>query len=338
LSGGYVYRSVGWDPSTLGGRDVCVGVLSASGNTFDSLEQDCNDAWTMSNTTTSAAAGTYTALDSHGRGTGIIALAEINSNIVFYAVSSTQLLILNADLSPALSGDFEQQSVPSGGAGFTAASLKGNLIFYLNGSSLVGTASTVSFETASADGSSSMTINFYEDRAGTMQTSGAYTCTYAVEPSGRVTLSSSAQSCGGIPPVFYLTGQNAGFIVDASPGVDTGSFEPQSAGPFTNASVSGNFFGGMAEVVNQSAQAEVGPVNPDGSGNITGTTEIVSTSAQNSGLPFPAATYAVNPDGTFSVSSSSGTVTGVVISSTKFVMFSPSTFATSYPTLMVMQK
>ena len=219
-----------------------MGALSASGNTFTGLEQDCNDAWTVSNTAAPAVAGTYTALDANGRGTGIIALGETNSNITFYAVSSSQLLVVNADSGPFASGEWDQQSVPAGGSGFTQASLDGNMVFYLNGLSLVGTASAVSVETASADGSSSLAITFYEDRAGTMQISSTYTCTYAVEPNGRVTLSSDTQSCGGTPPVFYLTGLNTGFIVDASPGVDTGSFEPQSAGPFSNASLVGKLF------------------------------------------------------------------------------------------------
>ncbi len=338
MSGSYVFHTVGWDPSPQGGRDVCVGVLSASGNTFNSLEQDCNDAWTVSNTVAPGATGTYTTLDANGRGTGIIALGESNFNITFYAVSGSQLLVVNADIGPAASGEWDQQSVPAGDSGFTQASLNGNLVFYLDGLSLVGTASAVSMETASADGSSSMAITFYEDRAGMMMISGTFTCTYAVEPSGRVTLSSSAQSCGGTPPAFYLTGLNTGFIVDASPGVDTGSFEPQSAGPFNNASLSGSFFGGMAEVVIQSAQAEVDPVAPNGSGSITGTTETSSTSTQDAGSSFLAATYTVNSDGTFSVNSSGGAVAGIIISNAKFVMFSPSTSATSCPTLLVMQK
>ncbi len=138
--------------------------------------------------------------------------------------------------------------------------------------------------------------------------------------------------------MLYLIGLNTGFIVDASPGVDTGSFEPQSAGPFSNASLSGSFFGGLAEVAIQSAQAEVDVVAPDGSGSIAGTTETSSTSVQDAGSSFLAATYTVNPDGTFSNSSSDGAVAGIIISSTKFVMFSPSTLTTPLPTLLVMQK
>ena len=338
LGGNYVFHSVGWDPSSLGGRDVCVGALSASGNTFNGLEQDCNDAWTISNTSAPAVAGTYTSLDATGRGMGIIALGQTNSNITFYVVSTSQILELNADPGPYFSGEWDQQSMPTGSSGFTQASLDGNLVLYLGGLSIVNSATAVSMETASADGNSSMAITFYEDRAGTMQISSTYTCTYAVEPNGRVTLSSTTQSCGGGTPVLYLAGQNTGFIVDAAPGVDTGSFEPQSAGPFDNASLSGNFYGGTEEVAIQSAQIEADSVAPNGSGSITGTADIGSTAAQDAGSSFLAATYTVNSDGTFSVSSSDGAVAGIIISPTKFVMVSPSTFATPYPALLVMQK
>ena len=338
LSGGYVFHTVGWDPSTAGGRDACVGQISAGGNTLTNLELDCNDGWTVFNTTTPGSAGTYTAFDANGRGTGIVSWGETNSNITFYAVSSSQLLVVNADPGPFVGGEWDLQSVPAGGAGYTQASLNGNMVLYLNGLSLVGTATTVSVETATADGTSSLAITYYEDRAGTMQISGTFTCAYAVEPNGRVTLSSDAQSCGGTPPVFYLTGLNTGFIVDDSPGVDTGSFEPQSAGPLNNASLAGNFFGGLEEVAIPSAQAEVDAVAMDGSGNVTGDMDISSVSAQDAGTSFPAASYTVNSDGSFSVSSSDGAVVGIIISSTKFVMFSPVTLATSLPTLLVMQK
>jgi hypothetical protein len=338
LNGSYVLHTVGWDPSPQGGRDVCAGVVSASGNTFTSLEQDCNDAWTLSNIAAPAAAGTYTPLDPDGRGTAIIAEGTINSNVTFYAVSSSQALVMNADPGPFASGEWDLQSVPAGGAGFTQASLNGNMVFYLNGLSLSGTATAVSMETASADGTSSLAITFYEDRAGTMQISDTYLCNYAVEPNGRVTLSSDGQSCGVTPPVIYLSGLNTGFIVDAAPGVDTGLIEPQAAGPFTNASLSGSFFGGMAEAAIQSAQTEVEPVAPNGSGSMNGTTDLSSRSVQDAGAAFLAASYTVRNDGTFSVSSSNGGVAGVIISPTEFVMFSPSTAGSGYPTLLVMQK
>jgi hypothetical protein len=277
-------------------------------------------------------------LDANGRGTGIITVQGTSSFLTFYMVCSSQLLAVNADAGPFTSGEWDQQSVPSGGSGFTQASLDGNIVFYLNGWSLDGAATTVSMETASADGTGSMTVSFYEDRAGTMQIPATYTCAYDVESSGRVTLSSSTESCGGSPPVFYLTGQNTGFILDGSPGVDTGSFVPQSAEPFTNASLAGTFFGGLEQVVVQNVQAEVDCIAPNGSGSITGTADMSSMGAQGAGSPFLSTTYAVNSDGTFSLSSSGGSVAGIIISGSKLVMFSPATFATSHPTLLLMQK
>jgi hypothetical protein len=338
LSGSYVFRTIGWDPSTQGGRMVCVGVVSTSGNTLSGMEQDCNDAWNIISAAVPTVAGTYSALDANGRGTAIITLGEANSNIVLYAVSSSQLLEVNADPGRFASGEWDQQTVPAGGAGFTQASLKGNMVFYLNGLSLEGTASTVSLETATADGNGSLTINFYEDRAGAMQISTTMICTYAVDPSGRVFLSSDTQSCGSNTPVLYLTGTNAGFIMDAAPGVDTGSIEPQSAGPFNNASLQGNFAGGTDEVVIQTAQVEVEPLTPNGLGSLSATIDVSSIGMQGVGVCFPAATYTVNSDGTFSVSSSNGAVAGVIISTSKLVMLSPSTLATPLPTLLVMEK
>ena len=338
LNGSYVFRTVGWDPPTLGGRDACVGVLCASGNSFSSLEQDCNDTWAVSSAAAPGTAGTYTNLDANGRGTGIITLEATSSFITFYMVSGSQLLVVNADSGPFTSGEWDEQSVPSGGSGFTQASLDGNMVFYLNGGSTDNNTTTVSMETANADANGSMTINFYEDRAGTMQIPGTYTCAYDVESSGRVVLSSSAQNCGGNPPVLYLTGQNTGFIMDASPGVDTGFFEPQSGGPFNNASLAGTFFGGMDEVAIQTTTAELNLVAPNGAGSITGTIEMSSMCAQDAGWSFPTAAYAVNSDGTFSLSPLGGTVAGIVISSSKFVMFSPATAATSFPTLIIMQE
>ncbi len=338
LNGSYVFRTVGWDPSPLGGREACAGAISASGNTFSGLEEDCNDAWTLTTAAAPDVAGTYTALDANGRGTGILALPNTNADITFYSVSGAQLLMLNGDPGPYASGEMDQQTLPAGSTGFSQASLNGNFVLYLQGLSLSGTATAASMATASADGSSAITITYYEDRAGTMQVPGTFTCAYSVDPSGRVTLSSNTQSCGGTPPVFYLMGLNAGFIVDASPGVDTGSFEPQSAGPFSNASLAGNFFGGTFEVDIQSGQPEVDAILLDGLGSINGLTDVTSTSGQAAGSPFLAGTYAVNADGSFTVSSSGGAVAGIVISDSKFVMFSPSTLAGSYPALLVMQK
>lgn len=338
LSGSYVTHSLGWDTSSQGGRDACVGAISVSGHTLNAFEQDCNDAWTISTIGAPDIAGTYTSPDANGRGAAILAMPASNANFVFYMVSGAQLMVLTADPYPFQSGEWDAQNMPQGGAGFTAASLKGNMVFSLSGLSLDGTASAISTELANADGVGSMAITFYQDRAGNLEISSTLACSYAVEPNGRVTLSSNAQSCGGAPPVFYLQDVDTGFIVDASPGVDTGSIEPQSAGPFTNASLSGNFFAGVAEVVSQNGQPELDAISPNGSGSVSGLTDMSFVTAQDAGMALPAATYTVNSDGTLNLSSSDGAIAGIIISSSKFLVFSPSTWASSYPALLVVQK
>jgi hypothetical protein len=338
LSGNYVFRTVGWDPPTRGGRDACVGVFSASSNAFSSLEQDCNSTWAVASAAAPGTAGTYTNLDGNGRGTGIITVEATSSFITFYMVSSSQLLVVNADSGPYTSGEWDEQYVPAGSSVFTQASLNGNMVFYLNGGSANDNSTAVSMETASANANGTIVITFHEDRAGTTQIPGTYTCVYDVEQSGRVTLSSDTQSCGGNPPVLYLTSQNTGFILDGSPGVDTGFFEPQSAGPFNNASLAGTVFGGMDEVATQSALAEVDLATPNGAGTITGTTGMSSLCLQSLDSSFPASAYVVNSDGTFTLDSSGGSVAGIIISSSKFVLFSPTTAASPYPTLLIMQK
>ena len=338
LLGNYAFRTVGWDHTELGGREACVGVVQTSANTLNGLAQDCNDAGSTIHFADPLTAGAYTSFDAKGRSTAIMALGEANTRIVLYMVSRSQLLAVTADPNPALSGEWDLQTLPVGASQFTQAALRGNMVFYLNGLSLAGTAAAVSMETAAADGSSSLSFKFYEDRAGVMQMSTSVTCTYAVEPDGRVTFGSGTQACGGTPPVLYLTGLNSGFIVDASPGVDTGAFEPQSAGPYSNHSLSGSFFGGMQETVCQSVNAEVDPVAPNGAGTFAGQTDTSSTLAQVAGRPFLAATYGVRSNGTFVLSSSGGAVVGIIISPNKFVMFSPSTLATPLPTLLIMQK
>ena len=92
-----------------------MGVLTASGNTLYGMERDCNDAWNIISTAVPTVAGTYTTLDANGRGTGIITLGETNANITFYAVSSSQLLMVNAVTVPIASGEWDQQSAPAGG-------------------------------------------------------------------------------------------------------------------------------------------------------------------------------------------------------------------------------
>ena len=94
----------------------------------------------------------------------------------------------------------------------------------------------------------------------------------------------------------------------------------------------------MDEVATQITLAEMDLIAPNGAGSFTGTTETSSACAQDAGSSFLPAAYAVNSDGTFSLSSSGGAVAGIIISRSKFVMLSPTTDATAFPTLLIIQE
>jgi hypothetical protein len=347
LSGSFVFRTLGWDPSASGGRTACIGIIVGNRAVFRSLEQYCNDAGAVASPPAFVPAGTYSTFDGNGRGTGI-ASVEITTPggtttsttyLTLYMVSGSEFLMVNSDPFPTVSGEMQRQSPPTGGGGFTQNSLQGNMIFSLTGTS-GGAGATVSVETATGDSSAStLTFEAYEDLQGTWPspTPLPVNCTYTVGTNGRVTLTnpSGSDSCGINPPILYMTAANTGLLIDAASGVDVGSFEPQAAGIFSNASLSGTFVGGLAEVVNQNINTDSVAEMAATSGSFGGTRTLTSTTSQTGDSPI-ADTYTVNSDGTFTTGSSGGNVVGIVINSNKFVMIDD--VSSAYPILLVLEK
>jgi hypothetical protein len=328
LSGSYAFSVVGWD-SSVPGRLGCVGVMNASGGALSNLEEDCNSAGTTFAAT--AGTGTYASIDTNGRGSATFSVGGNTSHITLYRVSSSQLMLITSASSPAASGEVQQQTAPAGGWG--PSSLNGRAVFYLSGFDSSVPGAEVSIGIASVTTSGSLTATIYDNDAGTWQTPQSTSCTYSVASNGRLTLSGS--NCGNHPPVFYLTAANTGFMLGTNPGVATGQLEPQVAGTFSNALVSGTFILGPDALVSQSTETEVGSVTLDGLGNVNGTTDDTSTSSQDPDRPF-IDTYTVNSDGTFSVGSSGTATVGIVISNRKFALIDHESSA--YPSIVVIQK
>jgi hypothetical protein len=245
-----------------------------------------------------------------------------------------QLFIVNSDPSPLFSGEWQQVNVPIGSSGFKQASLDGNVASYASGLGLLGAAGTVSIGTATADGSSSVTSQVYRDIAGAWQAPlpSSTTCTYTVVSIGRVTLGGSG--CGANPPIPYLNALNTAFVLGTDSAAELGSFEPQTLG-LTNASMAGTYFAGTAEVVSQSAQAEVDIITLTSNGIMQITRDTASTLSQTAGA-VGSDTYAINSAGTFSTGSSGGTVVGVAISGSKFVIVNNPTL--TFPVLQIGQR
>jgi len=335
ISGSYDLQTSGWDP-TAPGRFACVGIVSGAANKFSYLQQDCNDDGTVTNTvntstTTNTQVNTYSAADTNGRGTGIISVGQGTSTFTFYWVSTTQLLVVNADSSPSFSGVWQQQQVPPGSTGFKQASFSGNVALYSSGLAQSQAAGDVLFATQTANGASSVTSQLYLDVAGAWQNTST-SCTYTVGSIGRTTLTGG--NCGATPSIFYLNNLNSAFVLGADPTVEVGAFEPVTSG-LSNNSVGGTYFVGTSEIVSQQAQAEVGILTLTSNGILTSTTDIASTLTQTVGVS-GSDTLLLNADGTFSTGSSGGTTVGIAITGKKFVIVSTPTL--TFPTLQIGQR
>ena len=334
LTGSYALRTAGWDSSTSG-RVACAGIVTGGSYKFNYLEQDCNDNGTVTNTTTtninaSTTVDTYSTADTNGRGTAILSVAGNVSDLTFYWVSSTQLLIVNSDPTPMFSGDWQQESVPIGSSGFNQASFNGKVASYSSGLGPSGAGGDVSIATETAEGISSVVTKLYRDVAGTWQIAST-TCNYSVVSIGRITLGSG---CGANPPIPYLSSLDTAFVLGTDSAIELGSFEPQTTG-LSNASLAGTYYVGASEIVNQAAQAEVAILNLTSNGIVTSTTDAASTLSQTAGTP-SSDTYSLNSDGTFSTGSSGGTIVGIAISGSKFVIVNNPTL--TFPTLQIGQR
>ena len=332
LTGSYALQTAGWDSSTSA-RVACVGIITGATYKFSSLEQDCNDDGTVSNSTntyspTNTTLNTYTTADTNGRGTAIFLVGGNTSGLTFYWISTTQLFVVNSDFSPTYSGIWQLEDVPLGTTGFDHTSFNSKVVSYSSGIGPSGAAGDVSIATETADGISSVTSQLYQDVAGAWQ-NASLTCTYSVVSIGRVTLNGS--NCGANPPILYLQSRNNAFVVGSGSAIELGAFEPLTTG-LTNASVAGTYFVGTSEVVSQKAQAEVGLVTLTSNGILTSTSDAASTASQTVGT-LASDTYSLNPDGTFSTGSYGATIVGIAISGNKFVIVNNPTLI--FPTLQI---
>jgi hypothetical protein len=241
-----------------GGRFGVVGELSFNGSggvtggsedfnqngTLDGSSANTN--WPASPITINSG-GTYT-VSSNGRGTLAITVSGVTGtfNDVLYVVSSSEALFMTSDpqtTNTILAG----QALLQSGTPFTANPLSGAYVGYqsgLNPTNGTGPVSrtTLLLLTASGNGISG---NQLRNDGGSFQSKSIGTgITYSVAPSGRMIVAGGG---GGGGPIFYLVSPNQAFAVGTGNTVDTGFFQSQTGGPFTNASATGTYAFGTIE-------------------------------------------------------------------------------------------
>lgn len=246
------------------------GRFTTSGGSLSAGQIDVNDGGTTA--LNLPFAGTYT-VGANGRGTAVLNITaqSVFSNFSFYVVSAGELLFVELDQRslcpcPVISGSALQQS----GVPFAASSLSGAAVFNLNGVvSPPGTDVAVGQETF--DGSGSLSGAFDENKAGVITSSTASTGTYTVDGNGLgrgvITITGDPN-----PMPFYLVSPGKGFIINAGSSGQAGIFEPQTGGPFSNASVSGNYVLGTPPSL-FALSAVSGVVAANGVGSLNGTSD-----------------------------------------------------------------
>src|SRR5690348_13910087 len=144
-----------------------------------------------------------------------------------------------ATTTPLLNGVVVQQQTPA--AGFSNASLNGNMVIYLTGLSMCGSGSPVPKTVAgllTADGNGALTLTFDENYCRAPNSVTGAAGTYSASSNGRTSI-----TIGGNSLVAYLVNLNQAFLFVSDTNVLFGFGEPQAAGSFTNSAVQGTYAG-----------------------------------------------------------------------------------------------
>jgi hypothetical protein len=237
FQGDYVFQLLGAD---LGGtRIAALGRLHANGTGgVTSGSMDLNDG--VSVQANLSLSGTYS-VSANGRGTMALAIGSLGTfNYVFYILSADRSFISSIDTvtasAPQLSGPAFKQS----GGPFSDASLQGTGVFDLLGRPAAGQAKA-SVGLLTSDGSGNITGVTDINTNGSVSNNTTYTATYAINASGRGTLTSAT-----LPSmIFYLASPGTALLMEA-PGaaVQIGSLEPQVQLTYTTALMLGQFVEG----------------------------------------------------------------------------------------------
>jgi hypothetical protein len=321
ISGAYALGLSGVNSSGL--RFGLAGRFTADGaGSINSGEVDTDSRTPGGGTISSngSFAGTYSVAGT-GRGTVTVTSGATLGPFSFYVVSATELFAISTapqSTSGLSSGQILQQS----GGPFVNASLNGASVIGLNGLSPLGNADLI-MGALNADGAGNFTMTDDESFLGTISGPFSDFGTYSVAANGRATIQFTSF---GLSVVGYLVAPNKGFVVGTATDnrITTGFFEPQSAGPFNNSSVTGNMFFGSTTPVNANVSDQSGVLTFN-NGSVTGT----SDSSQTSGL-FPdqafASTYNVTANGRAAIPAT-GTAANVfyIVSPSKFILMDNST-------------
>jgi len=330
IQGNYVFGLVGGDSS--GGRYASAGVCTANAGSFSNGNIDTDDAGVLE-TNLQGISGGYS-VAATGRGTMNLSTGS-GQNFVVYMISGSRFIALASDAldstHPLQSGQFELQSGAFDNAALNAASVLA-LTSFDSTSSAPGAAVGVFAPDGTGNATQVLDINV----GGTYTPTQSSVLTYDVSPNGRVTVSGPAQ-----PPVFYLSGANSGFVVGTDAAATFGSFEPQTGGPFSDASLSGTYSYGTDGAAVGSRLTAVGSTTFDGMQNVQGTEDDSSPAGLVPNISVSNAQYSFSSSsspagrGTLDTSNNINPSVAYIVSPTKVIYLNP---PATKPRLVVVEK
>jgi hypothetical protein len=231
LEGQYAFEFAGQNGN---GFLTAAGSFTADGkgNISGGLEDVNNGAGIQSLTFT----GTY-AIGSDRRGTAFLTTSNGNATWDFTMVSSSHALLIRFDNFATASGSIDQQDATA----FSTAALQGQYVFGLAGLGLnlsnIAIAGTLSMD--GAGGISSGVLDGND--GGALALNSSLSGTYSVAPTGRG-LASITSGLGTQNFVIYVVNATTLKIVESdSLPVTSGDILKMAAGPFSNASLNGNY-------------------------------------------------------------------------------------------------
>lgn len=288
ITGGYAF---GGSTALAGGsRAAIAGQFTASGGNITAGMMDLNVGGAPQSLT--SVSGNYDVTDTtNGRGTMTLTSLATPINVSIYIVSAQKLFFLSTDtqsVNSPLAGAMRQQT----GTPFSVSSLSGAAVIADEGLGTAPGTSEVQLGLLKTDGSGNFSFSYDKNDGGNVPASPAtVTGTYTVASNGRVALTD-----GTSLPTLYLFSQNEGFLVDTTSAVAAGTIDPQAIGPFTNASLSGNYSSGDVSPVQNTATLSSGVATADGAGTLSGTTDL-NVNGTLAGGQALSTTYTVSSNG-----------------------------------------
>jgi hypothetical protein len=281
-------------------------------------------------------AGTYN-IGANGRGTLTFTSTGATAiHLIVYVLHPIQLLLMSSDAQTATNTLFSGFAGLQTGSPYGSSSLSAASVLFSSGQTGTGASNASQVEAGifTPDGAGNFTFSGDQNSGGTASTQTA-AGTYSVAASGRVQVTNT----GGTMPamLMYMVSPNQAFAMSTDTHVMTGDAEPQTGGPFTNASLTGAYPFATIDPVVAASALTAGTATYDGMGDVTATFDVNQSGSLSLGNVFTE-TYAVSSNGRV-ITPASGTTQSLT-----YIIFPGKTVSFDYnsgnanPGLVVLQQ